>query len=442
MPTRSKGYPRKTLALSWIGLSESSLFKDLRRLARPFVFFPDAADLTSRRCRGWAQSVGVVMAVITLARASIFRKQLLENPKSQIAGSDCGGPPRRAAGYPPAWRQHGRHSAPERNVLKSAWGLGGRAMTERTAAVLAAGAAARSRHAGADKDRTAARPAFCRGAPALWRLAAFLLALSFAAQSRGAEYYGYDQGGSRFAPLDEITPGNVDRLIPAWTYHTGDLASRAPDVLKRSKFEVTPILTADKLVACTPFNAVIALDPGNGARSLGATTPKSRPTIAPPTCSPAAAWRSGAIPAGAAGPCAPRESLTATADLRLIALDLKDGEPMRRFRPGWHGPHRSRQAAPRAERIPVHFAPRRLSATSSSSARRSTTTSGSTRRAASCAPSMSGPARSRWAWDPIPERAHDPDAASWGDSWRTDRRRRRGRYRDRRGARPDFPADH
>jgi quinoprotein glucose dehydrogenase len=37
-------------------------------------------------------------------------------------------------------------------------------------------------------------------------------------------------------------------LVPAWTYHTGDLKSRAPDLLRRSKFEVTPILVGDKLV--------------------------------------------------------------------------------------------------------------------------------------------------------------------------------------------------
>ena len=97
------------------------------------------------------------------------------------------------------------------------------------------------------------------------RLAALLLALlSLAARAGAAEYYGYDQGGSRFAPLDQIAPGNVDQLIPAWTYHTGDLKSRAADVLKRSKFEVTPIVTGDKLIACTPFNAVVALDPGTG----------------------------------------------------------------------------------------------------------------------------------------------------------------------------------
>jgi glucose dehydrogenase len=50
-------------------------------------------------------------------------------------------------------------------------------------------------------------------------------------------------------------------------------------VLKRSKFEVTPILVGDKLVACTPFNAVMALDPGTG-RELCATTLRSKPIAA------------------------------------------------------------------------------------------------------------------------------------------------------------------
>ena len=96
------------------------------------------------------------------------------------------------------------------------------------------------------------------------RASLLLAALSLAARATAAEYYGYDQGGSRFAPLDQITPGNVDQLVPVWTYHTGDLKSRAPGLLKRSKFEVTPILVGDKLVACTPFNAVMALNPGTG----------------------------------------------------------------------------------------------------------------------------------------------------------------------------------
>jgi glucose dehydrogenase len=162
------------------------------------------------------------------------------------------------------------------------------------------------------------------------RLAALLLMLLLpAARAGAAEYYGYDQGGSRFAPLDQITPENVDQLIPAWTYHTGDLESRAPDVLKRSKFEATPILTGEKLVACTPFNAVVALDPGSG-RELWRYDPEIKTDYRPANmfaCRGVAVWHG---PAGAAGPCAER-ILTATADLRLIALDLKDGKPCADF---------------------------------------------------------------------------------------------------------------
>ena len=46
---------------------------------------------------------------------------------------------------------------------------------------------------------------------ALVRAACLLLALLCLAAARAgaAEYYGYDQGGGRFAPLDQITPGNV-----------------------------------------------------------------------------------------------------------------------------------------------------------------------------------------------------------------------------------------
>ena len=162
------------------------------------------------------------------------------------------------------------------------------------------------------------------------RLAALLLTLLLpAARAGAAEYYGYDQGGSRFAPLDQITPENVDQLIPAWTYHTGDLKSRAPDVLKRSKFEATPILTGDKLIACTPFNAVVALDPGSG-RELWRYDPEIKTDYRPANmfaCRGVAVWHG---PAGAAGPCAER-ILTATADLRLIALDLEDGKPCADF---------------------------------------------------------------------------------------------------------------
>ena len=205
-------------------------------------------------------------------------------------------------------------------------------------------------------------------------------------------------------------------LIPAWTYHTGDLARRAADVLKRSKFEVTPILTGDKLVACTPFNAVIALDPGTG-RELWRYDPKIKTDYRPAnlfTCRGVAVWRD---PAGAAGPCAAR-ILTATADLRLIALDLKDGSPCAGF--GQDGVVRIDPGKPL-------LGPSEFQFTSPPAVIGDLVILGSSINDNQRVDAPRGVVRAfdvrtgalRWAWDPIPERADDPDAASWGDGWRT-----------------------
>jgi quinoprotein glucose dehydrogenase len=255
------------------------------------------------------------------------------------------------------------------------------------------------------------------GVCALCRLAGLLLALlSLAARAGAAEYYGYDQGGSRFAPLDQITPGNVDQLIPAWTYHTGDLKSRAPDVLKRSKFEVTPILAGDKLIACTPFNAVVALDPGTG-QELWRYDPEIKTDYRPANmfaCRGVAVWHG---PAGAAGPCAVR-ILTATADLRLIALDLKDGKPCADF--GQDGAVRIDPGTPL-------LWPGEFQFTSPPAVIGDLVILGSSIGDNQRVDAPRGTVRAfdvrtgalRWRWDPVPERADDPDAASWGDGWRT-----------------------
>jgi quinoprotein glucose dehydrogenase len=249
------------------------------------------------------------------------------------------------------------------------------------------------------------------------RLAALLLALLLPAVRAGAaEYYGYDPGGSRFAPLDQIAPGNVDELIPVWTYHTGDLKSRALDVLKRSKFEVTPILVGDKLIACTAFNAVVALDPGTG-QELWRYDPEIKTDYRPGnmfTCRGVAVWHG---PAGAPGPCAER-ILTATADLRLIALDLKDGSPCAdfgengvvRIDPGkpliWPGEFQF--TSPPAVIGDLVILGSSIADNARVDAPRGTVRAFDVRTGAP-----------RWQWDPVPERADDPDAPSWGDGWRT-----------------------
>ena len=57
----------------------------------------------------------------------------------------------------------------------------------------------------------------------------FLLALVLAvfAPAHAWEQWGGDAAGTRFSPLQQITPANVDRLVKAWEFHTGDLARPA-----------------------------------------------------------------------------------------------------------------------------------------------------------------------------------------------------------------------
>ena len=67
----------------------------------------------------------------------------------------------------------------------------------------------------------------------------------------GADWpaYGGTNAALRFSPLAEITPENVARLQPAWTFHTGDL----PDAAAKDKYspENTPLKVGDSLYVCT-----------------------------------------------------------------------------------------------------------------------------------------------------------------------------------------------
>ena len=76
--------------------------------------------------------------------------------------------------------------------------------------------------------------------------------------------YGGDLGGQRHTTLATITPENVKRLAPAWSYRHGDVSDGHGAVASETAFENTPILVDGTLYFCTPFNRVIALDPASG----------------------------------------------------------------------------------------------------------------------------------------------------------------------------------
>src|SRR5208282_4864271 len=98
------------------------------------------------------------------------------------------------------------------------------------------------------------------------RLVGLLAVVLFAAPAFGWEYWGGDQGGTRFSTIAQITPANVDSLVRAWEFHTGDLVDRPPEATSRIKFEATPLFVENSLILCSSFNEVIALDPGTGGQ--------------------------------------------------------------------------------------------------------------------------------------------------------------------------------
>ncbi len=119
-------------------------------------------------------------------------------------------------------------------------------------------------------------------------------------------------------------------LVRAWDYRTGDLESRPPEAMKRTKFEATPLFVEDSLILCSPFNEVIALDPGTGAQKWR-FDPKISTAQRPGNrynCRGVAHWVDDRAADGAA--CRSRIFM-GTNDARLIALDAKTGMPCADF---------------------------------------------------------------------------------------------------------------
>jgi len=162
----------------------------------------------------------------------------------------------------------------------------------------------------------------------VWAL--LLAALPAAAADIGWDHYGNDAGGQRYSAAALVRPDNIAGLRAQWTYRTGDLGRRPAALMRRIKFETTPILAGDKLVLCSSFNEVIALEPATGAEAWRydpQVTTDRRPANRF-NCRGVAQWRDPQASADAA--CAVR-ILSATVDARLIALDARTGRPCADF---------------------------------------------------------------------------------------------------------------
>ncbi len=246
-------------------------------------------------------------------------------------------------------------------------------------------------------------------------IAIAVMACASATQAQDWPVYGGDAGGTRYSGASEINRATVSRLAIAWTYHTGE-ASRRGDAFRYGAFEATPILAEGKLLFCTPFNRLVALDPASG-RELWTFDPNISSALRPANlfvCRGVAYWRDRSADAGAA--CAARVFM-ATNDARLFAVDAKTGQPCAGFGesgyvrqqpdvpPFYDGEYHVTSAPTVAGDVVIVGA-----AVADNLRRRSPS------GRISAFDARSG--KTVWMFDPIPRRADDPAAATWGQgSW-------------------------
>ena len=139
------------------------------------------------------------------------------------------------------------------------------------------------------------------------------------------QYYGGDAGGQRYAPISAINRDTVTDLGSAWTHRFGGLEGRGA-AAERANFQATPILVADSLVYCTPFNEVIALDPGSGEERwrFDAEVSSEQQPANGYTCRGVAFWTASEPDTESTASCSER-IFAATVDARLLALDARTG---------------------------------------------------------------------------------------------------------------------
>lgn len=248
--------------------------------------------------------------------------------------------------------------------------------------------------------------------------AGFSMAMAGAAPAEaGWSHYGGDQGGLRFSEAAEITPENVNTLVRAWEFKTGDLAARDPKLMRRTKWQATPVLYEDALYFCTPFNAVIAIDPGTGQEKWRFDPKIPTVKIGPANkfnCRGVALWQDPSAAPGSA--CATRV-FTGTNNARVYAIDAKTGRPCADF--GTNGEAKVEPSMPLV--WPGEFQITSAPVTAGGVVAVGSAIGDNQRVDAPRGTVHAFDARTgalRWTFDPVPRDANDPNTAQWGDGWK------------------------
>ncbi len=124
-------------------------------------------------------------------------------------------------------------------------------------------------------------------------------------------YYGNDPGAMRYVDADQINPGNVADLAPAWIFHT----NVAND---QTSFEAQPIVIDGVMYVSSPHNHVFALDAASGDLKW-TYSPEDMPSLSELAICCGQANRGVAVGDG--------KVFMGRLDAKLVALDAASGEP-------------------------------------------------------------------------------------------------------------------
>ena len=227
---------------------------------------------------------------------------------------------------------------------------------------------------------------------------------------RGAEWpaYAHDAAGTKYSPATQITRENVGRLVPVWTYRTGDFARGGGTV----RDETTPLYVDGVVYASTPFGGVRALDGETGRERWRFDSELDLSAgYGDPTNRGVSTWLDAAAAAGA--PCR-RRIYVATLDARLIALDSKTGVRCEGF--GDHGQVDLRYGLRNAPEDKGEFAVTSPPAVIGGAIVVGSAVADNRRVDAPSGVVRAFDARTgalRWSWDPVPREAADSAYSTW-----------------------------
>ena len=133
----------------------------------------------------------------------------------------------------------------------------------------------------------------------------------------------------KYSPLTQITADNVSKLTKVWEFHTGDVSDGKGDT-PATVWSATPIFANDTLYIGTPFDRLIALDPGTGKEKWHYDTKSSRKALTQPVLKNRGVsyWQTKNPVKGEA---CQKMVYMGTVDGKLFALDADSGKPCSGF---------------------------------------------------------------------------------------------------------------